>query len=61
MFTSGNPMPSIKTGFDLQKEAMINLHFVRRKRRFRLELAINSNPGFTGYGIDEATALMVKK
>jgi cyanophycinase-like exopeptidase len=54
-------MPSIKTGFDLQKEAMINLHFVRRKRRFRLELAINSNPGFTGYGIDEATALMVKK
>jgi len=61
MIASGSPNPIIKTGFDLLKDAIVDQHFVKRKRQSRLESAVKSHPRLTGYGIDEGTALVVKQ
>lgn len=59
MIAFGSPKPTIKTGFDLLENAIIDQHFVKRKRQPRLEAAIKANPTLIGYGIDEGTALVV--
>lgn len=59
MIAYGSPKPTLKTGFDLLENAIIDQHFVKRKRQPRLEAAIKSYPNLIGYGIDEGTALVV--
>ena len=47
-------------GLGLIKSAVIDQHFVRRKRHNRLISVICERPGLLGIGIDESTALWVK-
>ena len=47
-------------GFGFIKSAVIDQHFVRRKRHNRLISVICERPGLLGFGIDESTALWVK-
>ncbi|MGD9345042.1 MAG: cyanophycinase [Candidatus Aminicenantes bacterium] len=46
-------------GFGLIKTAVIDQHFVRRKRHNRLISLVAENPGLLGIGIDESTAIIV--
>lgn len=47
-------------GLGLLESVFIDQHFVVRSRYNRLVTAVLENPSFTGIGIDEATALLVK-
>jgi cyanophycinase len=47
-------------GFDLLPGAVLDQHFLARKRQERLFGVIDSHPGLVGFGIDEGTALIVK-
>lgn len=46
-------------GFGFIKSAVIDQHFVRRKRHNRLISLIGENPKILGVGIDESTAIIV--
>lgn len=46
-------------GLGLWPDAIVDQHFVRRRRFVRLEHAIHANPTLLGVGIDEATAIIV--
>jgi cyanophycinase len=59
MIRGGDSIPRISTGFDLFHEAVIDQHFLKRNRFSRLIEAVRLNPGLTGYGIDEGTAIIV--
>jgi cyanophycinase len=61
MIASGKP-PEVKMapGLGLLPGAIIDQHFVVRKREPRLLNALKQFPGFVGFGIDEATALVVQ-
>jgi cyanophycinase len=48
-------------GLGLVDEAIIDQHFIRRQRLNRLISVCLENPGLTGIGIDESTALLVKE
>ena len=60
MIASGNPVPNVRIGFDLLPNAVIDQHFLRRKRQPRLRAVIRQHPQRTGFGIDEGTALIVR-
>ena len=60
MIAGGNPIPSLGTGFDLLPGAIIDQHFLARKRTQRLSHAVNEHANRFGIGIDEATALVVR-
>ena len=60
MIASGNPVPNVRTGFDLLPNAVIDQHFLRRKRQPRLRAVIRQHPQLTGFGIDEGTAMIVR-
>jgi cyanophycinase len=47
-------------GLGLVDEAIIDQHFIKRQRLNRLISVCLENPGMTGIGIDESTALLVK-
>jgi cyanophycinase len=47
------------SGFDLLPGAIVDQHFVRRRRLNRLISLVLENPGRVGVGIDESTALEV--
>jgi cyanophycinase len=47
-------------GFGLIGGAIIDQHFVRRKRQNRLVSLVLENPGQLGVGIDESTAILVR-
>lgn len=46
-------------GFGFIQSAIIDQHFVRRKRHNRLISLVAENPEFLGIGIDESTAIVV--
>jgi cyanophycinase len=46
-------------GFGFVKEAIIDQHFIRRRRHNRLLSLVLEHPGLTGIGIDERTAIVV--
>ena len=46
-------------GFGFLKSAIIDQHFVRRKRHNRLISLVFENPNILGVGIDESTAIIV--
>lgn len=47
-------------GLGFIKEAIIDQHFLRRKRQNRLFSLILENPGLIGLGIDESTAVLAR-
>jgi cyanophycinase len=47
-------------GFGLIQGAIIDQHFLRRKRHNRLVSAVLEHPKLLGVGIDESTALLVQ-
>jgi cyanophycinase len=59
MIASGNPVPQMGTGLDLLPRAILDQHFIVRKREPRLLAALAANPGHFGIGIDESTAVEV--
>lgn len=60
MIASGNPVPELKLGFDLLPGAVIDQHFLKRKRQPRLIKALIDHPGHFGLGIAEGTAVVVR-
>jgi cyanophycinase len=60
MITKGRQEPEFGVGFDLLPDAVIDQHFLRRKRQPRLLAALEKNPDHFGVGIDEGTALVVE-
>lgn len=60
MIAGGKEVPELKTGFDLLPGAVVDQHFVVRKRKPRLLNALSQFPGKVGIGIDEETAAIVR-
>jgi cyanophycinase len=61
MIAGGNPVARVARGFDLVPGAVIDQHFLKRDRKARLLGVLEKNPGLVGLGIDEDTALIVRK
>jgi len=59
MIAGGKATPNLKRGFDLLPHAIVDQHFLARKRLPRLEVAVRQSPGLFGIGIDEGTAIVV--
>jgi cyanophycinase len=59
MIAGGQTEPRIAVGLDLLPGAIIDQHFLARKRRDRLVAAVAKQLDCVGYGIDEGTALVV--
>jgi cyanophycinase len=59
MITGGNPEATLGTGFGFLPAAVADQHFTQRKRQPRLVGVLARHPGLIGFGIDEATALIV--
>ena len=51
----------VTTGLEFLKDICIDTHFVHRGRFIRLAQVIATNPGCIGIGIEEDTALIVRK
>ena len=60
MIAGGQTEPRMASGLDLLPGAIIDQHFLARKRQGRLVAAVTQHPECVGFGIDEATALVVR-
>jgi cyanophycinase len=60
MIAGGNPKARVATGFDLLPGSVVDQHFLARKRQDRLRGVIAEHPQLVGFGIDEATALVMR-
>lgn len=60
MIASGKEQPEISEGWDLLQGAIVDQHFTNRNRLSRLQIAVGMHPELLGFGIDEATAVVVK-
>ncbi|GAB4160610.1 MAG: hypothetical protein Tsb009_37940 [Planctomycetaceae bacterium] len=60
MIASGNPKAVVKTGFNFLPDAIIDQHFLKRKRKRRLVGVLKKHPGRFGMGISEGTAVVVR-
>ena len=60
MIEQGVETAQVGTGLDLLHDAVIDQHFFRRNRLNRLEGVLDQHPELMGFGIDEATALVVQ-
>ena len=60
MIAGGQAEPRMGTGLDLLPGAIIDQHFLARKRHDRLVAAVTKHPDCVGLGIDEGTALVVR-
>ena len=60
MIQSGRREAKVGRGFDLLADAVVDQHFLKRKRVDRLVGLLGKNPGLLGFGIDEGTALLVR-
>jgi cyanophycinase len=58
MIAGGQHMPTLKYGFDLLPNAIVDQHFSQRNRYSRLSSAVQNFPERVGYGIDEGTAVL---
>ncbi len=61
MIAGGREEPEMARGFDLLPRGIADQHFLARKRQPRLRIAVRQNPGCVGWGIDERTALIVRR
>jgi len=50
----------VTTGLEFLKDVCVDTHFVHRGRFIRLAQVISTNPGCTGLGIEEDTAVIVR-
>jgi cyanophycinase len=60
MIAGGQTEPRMGMGLSLLSGAIIDQHFLARKRHDRLVAAVTQHPDCVGYGIDEGTALVVR-
>ncbi len=60
MIHHGNPEPVEGTGFGILPGIIVDQHFLARQREPRLWTMLERHPDLVGYGIDEATALVVQ-
>jgi cyanophycinase len=60
MIASGTGEAKTARGFDLLPGAVVDQHFLTRKRQARLFGLLDKHPGLVGFGIDEGTALVVR-
>jgi len=60
MIHHGNPEPVEGTGFGILPGVIVDQHFVARQREPRLVAMLERHPELVGFGIDEATALVVQ-
>jgi cyanophycinase len=58
MIAGGQHLPTIKYGFNLLPNAIVDQHFSQRNRYSRLSSAVQNFPERVGYGIDEGTAVL---
>jgi cyanophycinase len=61
MITGGNPRAEVAPGFGFLPGAIVDQHFIERKRQDRLTGVLPNHPGYFGLGIDEGTAVIVKR
>lgn len=60
MIHHGNPDPVEGTGFGILPGIIVDQHFLARQREPRLVAMLERHPELVGFGIDEATALVVQ-
>lgn len=60
MIAGGKDEPILATGLDLLPGAIVDQHFLARKRQGRLLKALAQKPGLWGLGVDEKTAVVVR-
>lgn len=60
MIHHGNPDPVEGTGFGILPGIIVDQHFLARHREPRLVHMLERHPELVGFGIDEATALVVQ-
>jgi len=60
MIHHGNPEPVEGTGFGILPGIIVDQHFLARQREPRLWHMLERHPELVGFGIDEATALVVQ-
>lgn len=60
MIHHGNPEPVEGTGFGILPGIIVDQHFLARQREPRLVTMVERHPELVGFGIDEATALVVQ-
>jgi cyanophycinase len=59
MISGGTRDPEFQHGFGWLNGTIIDQHFLAKRRRERLSKAVCLQPGRTGIGIDESTALLL--
>jgi len=59
MIARKKPIPQISIGLGFLPGAIVDQHFIKRKRQVRLVNAVTAFPQLVGFGIDEKTALVV--
>lgn len=59
MISGGTRDPEFQLGFGWLNGTMVDQHFLAKRRRERLSKAVCLQPGRTGIGIDESTALVL--
>jgi cyanophycinase len=60
MIAGGKDEPVLATGLDLLPGAIVDQHFLARKRQGRLLKALAQKPGLWGLGVDEKTAVVIR-
>ena len=60
MIVEGSSQPVEARGLGLLDDAVIDQHFLKRNRIWRLQQVLKSHPELVGFGIDERTALIVR-
>jgi cyanophycinase len=60
MIRDGDTIPVEARGLDLISNAIIDQHFLKRNRLWRLEQMLEAHPGLFGFGVDEATGLVIQ-
>lgn len=60
MIEEGEITPIEARGLDLISNAIVDQHFLRRNRLWRLQQMLETHPDLVGLGIDERTALIVE-
>ena len=60
MIQGGRTEATEGRGFDLLSDAVVDQHFLKRKRLNRLLGLLTKHPDLLGFGIDEGTALLVR-
>lgn len=60
MIQEGELKPVEAAGLDLIANAVVDQHFLKRNRLWRMQQVLESHPNFVGLGVDENTALVVE-